>query len=68
MLVPIVMSVLSLVVGVPAIGWISIVVAALFILFNLVGLPCDGAYDNLLIGVLVVFCGFVVWTAWQWEV
>lgn len=68
MLVPIVMLVLSLVVGVPTIRWVSIVVAGLFIVFNLVGLPYDGAYDNLLIGVIVVFCGFVIWTAWQWEV
>ena len=67
MLVPIVMAVLSLVVAFPAIRWASIVVGGLFILFNLAGLPYDGAYDNLLIGVLIVWCGFVIWTAWQWQ-
>lgn len=67
MLVPIVMLLLSLVIGFPAIRWISIVVGALFLVFNLVGLPYEGAYDNLLIGVIVVFCGIVIWTAWQWE-
>lgn len=68
MLVPIVMVVLSLVVGFPAIRWVSIVVGAVFIGFNLVGLPYKGAYDNMLIGVIVVWCGFIMWTAWQWEV
>ena len=55
MLVPIVMVLLSLIVAYPAIRWINIVVAVIFFLFNLAGLPYEGAYDNFLIGV-----GFVL--------
>ncbi len=67
MLVPIVMLLLSIVVGFPAIRWISIAVGGLFLVFNLAGLPYEGAYDNMLIGVIVLFCGIIVWQAWAWE-
>ena len=66
MLVPIVMVVLSLTLPYPAIGWVSIVVAVLVIVFNLVGLPYAGMYDNFLIMVSFVFNALTVWYAWTW--
>ena len=66
MLVPIVMVVLSLVVPYPAIRWVSIVASALFVLFNLAGLPYVGWYDNFLIAVSFVFNGAIIWYAWTW--
>ena len=66
MLVPIVMVVLSLILSYPAIRWVSIVVAILVIIFNIAGLPYEGAYDNFLIGVSFVFNALVIWYAWQW--
>ena len=66
MLVPIVMLVLSLTVPYPAIRWVTLVVAAVSVLFNLAGLPYKGAYDNFLIGVSVVFCLLIGWYAWTW--
>ena len=66
MLVPIVMVVLSLTLPYPAIGWVSIVVAVLVVVFNLFGLPYPGMYDNFLIIVSFVFNAFTVWYAWTW--
>jgi hypothetical protein len=66
MLIPIVMSVLSLTAPYPAIRWVSIVAAVLLVLFNLAGLPYDGAYDNFLIFFGFIFNGLIVWHAWNW--
>ncbi len=66
MLVPILMLVLTLTLPHPAIRWVTIVAAVLVILFNLVGLPYDGAYDNFLIIVSIVFNGLTIWYAWKW--
>jgi hypothetical protein len=68
MLIPILMAVLTLTLKYPAIRWTNIVVAVLMILFNLVGLPYKGAYDNFLILVSIVLKGLTIWYAWQWEV
>ena len=66
MLTPIIMVVLSLVLPYPAIRWTCIVVAAIWVIFNLAGLPYKGAYDNFLIVVSIIFCGLIVWYAWTW--
>jgi hypothetical protein len=66
MLIPIVMVVLSLTLPYPAIGWLSIVVAVLVVVFNLFGLPYPGLYDNFLIIVSFVFNALIVWYAWTW--
>ena len=66
MLIPIVMLVLNLMLAYPAIRWVNIVVAIFFVVFNLLGLPYKGAYDNFLIGVSFVFNALTVWTAWHW--
>lgn len=67
MLTPIIMLVLSLVLPYPAIKWVCIVAGALWILFNVVGLPYKGAYDNFLIGVSFIICSLIVWYAWTWQ-
>jgi hypothetical protein len=66
MLIPIVMVVLSLVLPYPAIGWVSIVVAVLVVVFNLFGLPYKGLYDNFLILVSFAFNALIAWYAWTW--
>ena len=66
MLIPIVMIVLTLTLPHPAIRWVNIIVAIIVVLFNLVGLPYKGAYDNFLIVVSFVFNALTIWYAWKW--
>jgi hypothetical protein len=66
MLVPIIMVVLTLTIPYPAIRWVNIIVAILVVVFNLLGLPYKGAYDNFLIVVSFVFNALTVWYAWKW--
>jgi len=66
MLVPIIMIVLTLTIPYPAIRWVNIIVAILVVVFNLLGLPYKGAYDNSLIVVSFVFNALTVWYAWKW--
>jgi hypothetical protein len=66
MLVPILMVVLTLTIPYPAIRWVNIIVAILVVIFNLVGLPYKGAYDNFLIVVSFVFNALTIWYAWKW--
>jgi hypothetical protein len=68
MLVPIIMLVLSLTLPYPAIRWVTLGAAAFSVIFNLAGLPYEGAYDNFLIVVSIVFCGLIGWYAWTWPV
>ena len=66
MLVPIVMLVLTLALPYPLVGWLNIGVAVLVVVFNLIGLPYAGMYDNFLILVSFVFNALTVWYAWTW--
>jgi len=66
MLIPIIMLVLCLTLPYPAIHWVTLVAAAFLVVFNLAGLPHEGAFDNFLIVVSLVFCGLIVWYAWAW--
>jgi hypothetical protein len=68
MLVPIVMVVLTLTLKYPAIRWVNISAAILLVVFNLVGLPYKGAYDNFLIVVSLGLKALAVWYAWKWVV
>ena len=68
MLIPIVMLVLSLILKYPIARWACIGAAAFLILFNLAGLPYEGAYDNYLIGVSIVFNLVVIYYAWTWKI
>lgn len=68
MLLPIVMVVLSLMLKYPAARWANIGVAVFFVIFNLIGLPFPGHYDNFLILVSFGFNGLTIWYAWNWMV
>lgn len=68
MLIPIVMSVLSLTLAYPAIRWINVTAAIFLVLFNLAGLPYPGLYDNFLIFFGFVFNAMIIWYAWRWTV
>jgi hypothetical protein len=68
MLTPIIMVVLTLILQYPAIRWLNIIVAIFLVIFNLIGLPYPGAYDNFLIIVSFVFNALTVWYAWKWVV
>jgi len=67
MVIPIVMVVLTLILGYPVNRWANIIVAVFFFLFNLVGLPTyPSAYDKFLIAVSLAFNGMTIWYAWNW--
>lgn len=66
MLIPIVMVVVSLTLPYPIVAWVNIAVAVLAVVFNLVGLPYPGLYDNVLIAVSFVFNALTAWYAWSW--
>ena len=66
MLVPIVMVVLSVTLKYPAIRWVSIGAAAFLVIFNIMGLPYPGAYDNFLIVVSFAFNALTIWYTWKW--
>ena len=68
MLIPILMVVLTLTLRYPAIRWVNIIIAIFLVIFNILGLPYKGAYDNFLIVVSLVFNGLTVWYAWKWVV
>jgi len=67
MVIPVIMVVLTLVIGHPVNRWVNITAAAFFFLFNIIGLPTyPSAYDKFLIVVSLVFNILTVWCAWQW--
>lgn len=68
MLLPIAMILVSLLVPTPALVWITVIVAAFLVLFNLVGLPYQGFYDNMLIVVGILLNGVTIWQALAWRV
>lgn len=65
--IPIAMIFLSLTLNQPVNRWANIIVAVVFFLVNLVGLPTyPSAYDKFLIVVGLVFNALTVWYAWRW--
>ena len=65
--IPICMVVLSLTLKDSVNRWVNIIVAILFFVINLIGLPTyPSAYDQFLISVGLVFNILVVWYAWKW--
>ncbi|MGC5627069.1 hypothetical protein ACPYO6_02325 [Georgenia sp. Z1344] len=66
MLVPIVMVMVSLLVPAGPLRWVTVVVAVGLALFNVLGLPYPGAYDNLLIVVGIAWVLVIGWLAWRW--
>ena len=68
MLMPILMVFLSLVLTQSVSRWANIIVAALFFLFNLVGLPSyPSLYDKFLLAVSLMFNLVTIWYAWRWS-
>jgi hypothetical protein len=67
MVIPVVMVFLALTLNYPVNRWANIIVAALFFVFNLIGLPTyPSAYDKFLIVVGLVFNVLTVGYAWNW--
>jgi hypothetical protein len=67
MVTPILMVVLSFVLPNNGSRWANIIMASLWFLFNLVGLPgYEGYYDKFLLVVSMVFNVITVWYAWKW--
>ena len=67
MVIPILMVVLSLVLPQNVSRWANIIVAALWFLFNLFGLPTyEGYYDRFLLIVSMLFNVVTIWYAWKW--
>jgi hypothetical protein len=65
--IPIVMVVLSMILNNPVNRWANIIVAILFFVINLVGIPrFHGTYDKFLIIVSLGFNVLTVWYAWKW--
>lgn len=67
MLIPILMVLFSLFLNYPANRWSNIIVAAFFIVFNLVSLSGYSLYDKFLLVVSMVFNGVTIWLAWNWS-
>jgi hypothetical protein len=67
MVIPILMVVLSLVLPHSINRWANIILAGLWFVFNLVGLPTyEGHYDKFLLAVSMVFNLVTIWYAWKW--
>ena len=67
MVIPVVMVFLSLTLNDPVNRWANTIVAILFFVFNLIGLPIyPSAYDKFLIIVGLVLNALTVWYAWKW--
>ena len=65
--IPIFMVFLSLTLNYPVNRWANIIVAIIFFVINLVGIPrYPGTYDKFLIIVGLGFNVLTVWYAWKW--
>lgn len=68
MVTPILMVVLTLLLPDSISRWTNIIMAAFWLLFNLVGLPgYEGRYDQFLLVVSILFNGVTIWYAWGWQ-
>jgi hypothetical protein len=68
MVIPIIMLFLSLTLKQRVNRWANIVVAILFFVFNLIGLPTyPSTYDQFLIIVSLAFNLVTIWVAWRWS-
>ena len=68
MVIPILMVFLSLILPDTINRWINIILAVLFFVFNLIGLPTyPGWYDQFLILVGLGFNLITIWYAWRWK-
>ena len=68
MLIPILMVFLNLVLPQPVSRWANIILAIIYFLFNLIGLPTyPSLYDKFLLAVSMGFNGVTIWYAWNWR-
>lgn len=67
MLVPIAMILVSLLTPAEPLRWITVVVSAALVVFNLFGMPYPGLYDNVLLIVSFGVNGLLVWQALVWR-
>ncbi len=68
MVIPILMVALSLFLPQPISRWTNIIVAAVFFIFNLIGLPSyPSAYDKFLNVVGLINNLVTIWLAWGWK-
>jgi hypothetical protein len=64
---PAAMVYLSLTLADPVNRWANLILAGIFFLINIVGLPTyPGAYDKFLIVVGLIFNVLTIWHAWRW--
>lgn len=67
MVIPVIMTVLSITLGQPVNRWTNIIAAGFFFIFNIIGLPTyPSAYDKFLIVVGLGFNIMTIWQAWSW--
>ena len=67
MTIPVVMLFLSLTLKYKANRWANIIIAMIFVILNIVGLPSyPWGYDKFLIIVGLVFNVLIIWYAWKW--
>ncbi|MHA2181086.1 MAG: DUF6326 family protein [Promethearchaeota archaeon] len=66
MVMPIIMVLLTLILGTPINKWVNVIVAVFFFIFNLVGIKGYKAYDVFLIVISLGFNILTVWYAWSW--
>lgn len=67
MLVPIAMILVSLLTPAEPLRWITVVVSAALVVFNLFGMPYPGLYDNVLLIVSFGVNGLLIWQALAWR-
>lgn len=66
MLIPIIMLVLTLTLKYPAIRWANIIVAILWIVFNLTSLRGYPTKEQVILIVSMGFNVMTIWYAWKW--
>lgn len=66
MLLPILMIVLTLIVPMPAVRWLNLALVVVVFIFNVIGLPYKGHYDNFLILVSLMFNAMTFWYSLKW--
>ena len=67
MTIPVVMIILSLTLNYPVNRWANIIVAILFFVYTLIGLPkYPSAYDKFLLTVSLGVNALTIWYAWKW--
>jgi hypothetical protein len=66
MVIPIIMVILCVILDNPINKWVNIIVAIIFLLFNLIGIKGYAIYDKFLLIISFGFNILVIWYAWIW--